>query len=316
MQAGVFMTSVCVSNTCNDITFYVVSDSLSDDDKVKLTDAVIKYNKNIEFESLNLNKLKDFPVRKGDHISLATYYRLLLPVILPESVNKVLYADCDMLVVDNLKDFYDTDISNYSVAMTADMFYDDDKITTRLLYDVKDHYFNAGMLLINLKWWRKNDIAKKVIAFVIEHKELCLAHDQDALNAVLHGTILRAPSRYNIQLDFLRKNPSNMIIKDDDVLKESLNSPHSPCIIHFTGPSKPWHTHSFNPYDPLWDYFQERTQWKTLQKSEEYVGYMKFKKYIKLILGKLHIMPALITRYISVDREILEIKNKFKGIQR
>lgn len=315
MQAGVFITSLCVSNIHNDITFYILSDALSEENKNQLQQITDKYSKQIVFAKIDMEKLKDFPIRKGDHLSLAAYFRILLPVLLPENLDKVMYADCDMLVVDDLKDFYDTDITNYSTAITADMFYDDERITNRLLYDVKDHYFNSSMLLINLEWWRKNEITKKTLTFISENKDRCLAHDQDALCAILHGTILTAPGRYNIQFDFLRKNPSNMIIKDKSVLEDALASPHNPAIIHFTGPTKPWHTWSFNPYDKLWDYFQDRTIWKDQPKQEEYTGYMKFKKYVKHILGILHLMPKLIDKYINVDKEIEMIKTKYAGIK-
>ena len=211
-QAGVLIKSIICSNTKNQITFYCISDTILEENKNLLTNVCESSNAKVEFMSLDVSKIANFPVRKGDHISLATYYRLLLPLILPEELDRVLYLDCDMICVDDLLNFYNTDLEEKSCAITADMFYDDYRITERLLYPVEEHYFNAGMLLVNLKYWREHDTSKKLMTFITENKELCLAHDQDAINAVLHGTIKLAPARYNIQLDFLRKNPKNMII--------------------------------------------------------------------------------------------------------
>ena len=35
---------------------------------------------------------------KFSHISLATYYRLMLPEVLPVTLDKILYLDCDIIV--------------------------------------------------------------------------------------------------------------------------------------------------------------------------------------------------------------------------
>lgn len=311
-QAGVLIKSIICSNPENQITFYCVSDSISQENKASLENVCENSNAKVDFRSLDITKMSNFPVRKRDHISLATYYRLLLPLILPEELDRVLYLDCDMICVDDLLNFYNTDLEEKSCAITADMFYDDYRITERLLYPVEEHYFNAGMLLVNLKYWREHDTSKKLMTFITENKELCLAHDQDAINAVLHGTIKLAPARYNIQLDFLRKNPKNMIIKDHAVLEDALQSGHNPCIVHYTGPSKPWHIHSFNPYDPLFEFFQNKTIWKGTPACHEFSGYMLFKKYTKIVLEKLHLMKKLKDYYIDVSAEIADIKQKYK----
>ena len=310
-QAGVLMKSVLCSNADNQITFYCISDCISEENKKLISDVCNDSNASVEFKGLDISKMAELPVRKGDHISLATYYRLLLPLILPEAVDRVLYLDCDMICVDDLLDFYNTNLDDKSCAITADMFYDDSRITERLQYPVEEHYFNAGMLLVNLKYWRENNISKKLMTFITENKDLCLAHDQDAINAVLHGTIKLAPARYNIQLDFLRKNPNNMIIKDKAVLEDALQSGHNPCVIHYTGPSKPWHIHSFNPYDTLFDFFQDKTVWKGTPACHEFSEYMLFKKYTKIILEKLHLMKKLKDYYIDVSKEIENIKKKY-----
>ena len=313
MQAGVLIQSVCMSNQNNEITFYAISESFSEQNKLILSDLVSRFaNKKINFIEIDITSLSDFPVRKKDHISLAAYYRLLLPSLLPQDVTKVLYFDCDMLVVDDLRSLYEINLDSFSTAIVADMFYNDETITNRLLYNVSDHYYNSGMLLINLDYWRTHSVAKKLVDFLSEHKDLCIAHDQDALNAVLHGTIYTAPARYNIQLDFLKKDPSNMIITDKDVLDDALASGHNPCVIHFTGPSKPWKFQCFNPYGPLWDFFQGQTIWKNQSKTHEFKGWKLLKWKRHQLSERLNLRPKRVAQYIDVQPEIERIIRKLQ----
>ena len=109
-QAGVLIKSVICSNPDNQIKFYCISDCISQVNKKLLSDVCKNSNASVEFNSLDVSKMSELPVRKGDHISLATYYRLLLPMILPENIDRVLYLDCDMICVDDLSSFYETDL--------------------------------------------------------------------------------------------------------------------------------------------------------------------------------------------------------------
>ena len=59
---------------------------------------------------------QDFPLRARDHISIASYYRLKLPDLLPGELSRILYLDCDMIVTGKLRPLWETDISGMAVA--------------------------------------------------------------------------------------------------------------------------------------------------------------------------------------------------------
>lgn len=286
MQAGVFITSIIKTNK-DEITIFVLSEKLSEDSKLKLLNISKDTNVKIEFIRIDLSSLPPLPLEGKSHISVATYYRILLPFILPESVSKVLYADCDMLVLDSLNDLYSTDITSYNAAASIDMFNNDININQRLKYSTSAGYFNAGMLLINLNNWRKNKISETAIDFIGQYPELCEAHDQDALNHALNGSYKQISVRYNMQLDFFCD--FKYLIVNTSYYDDIIESRKKPCIIHFTGPTKPWLKNCYHPYTKLWDYFQSMTEWKSLEKKYEYSG-NKLKKYlIKKTLIKLHL---------------------------
>ena len=285
MQAGVFITSIKQTNKNNKINIYVLSEALSEDSKKSLNSITKDSNIILNFVKIDLSSLPPLPLEGKNHISVATYYRILLPFILPDNIEKILYLDCDMLVLDDLSPLYDSDISNLNAAATIDMFNDDIRINERLMYSKEAGYFNAGMLLMNLTNWRKNKISEKAIDFIKNYPEKCEAHDQDALNHALDGSYLKVSARYNMQLDFFCD--FNNLIVNESFYSDIEESREKPCIIHFTGPTKPWLSNCKHPYTCLWDFFQNQTGWKNKPKKNEYHGKKLFKYHIKECLIKL-----------------------------
>ncbi len=286
MQAGVFITSIKETNKDEKILIYIFNQDLSDENKNTLNSIVSGTEISLEFLSPDLSLLPEVSTAGKSHLSMATYYRLLIPYALPESVSKLLYLDCDMIVLDSLRPLWETDINGKSGAVSMDMFNDDPSIATRLMYNPSYGYFNAGMILINLDYWRKNNISGKTLDFLRDHKELCLAHDQDALNHTMTETALFVSVRYNLQLDFLKD--FNCLIVDPKHNNEIIEARRNPCIIHYTGPTKPWLSNCDHPYTRHWDYFCSLTIWKNLKKKCEYSGNRKLKYEIKMILKKIH----------------------------
>lgn len=298
MQACTFIQSLCSTNK-GEIDLFIISERLSEESKSEIKQTIENTNISVNFIIINLDSLPSLPLEGKEHISIATYYRLLIPFVLPHEIKKVLYLDCDMIVLDSIVDLFETDISSYCAAVTIDMFNDDKEIPKRLLYDMNIGYFNAGMLLINLDKWRSEKISEKAIDFISKYPEKCLAHDQDALNHSLNGNYLNVSTRYNLQLDFLC-DFSNLIVDEkhfDDILQARIN----PCIIHFTGPTKPWLKNCNHPYTILWDYFQNKTKWKNIPKKFEYKKIKLLKYFIKQLLIALKLYkdkkPFLIENY-------------------
>src|SRR5690606_26921637 len=87
-------------------------------------------------------------------------------------------------------------------------------------------YFNAGVLLINLRKWREIGISKRLLC-VARNKNMDFElHDQDVLNIVLEKDWKEIDERYNaINLEF-----SWLPINKEEY-----------SIIHFTNFPKPWH---------------------------------------------------------------------------
>lgn len=309
MQASVLITSILKTNKTK-IKIFIISNNIDLDSKKSLETLVQNSIISLEFINIDLNKIENFPIGNKNHLTNATYYRLLLPFLLPDYVNKILYLDCDMIVVDDLSNLYNTDITHTNCGCVIDMFNNDTNINKRLNYSLDAGYFNAGLILINLDEWKKNNISDKALNFIDTYPEKCLAHDQDALNYALNGNYINLSCRYNMQLDFFC-DFSNLIV-NNYFYSDIIDSRKNPCIIHFTGPTKPWFKNCNHPYTILWNYFQSKTNWKHLKKTYEYSGIKLIKYFIKKILIKFKLFKEkksfIESSYSDAENLLIKIK--------
>ena len=124
--------------------------------------------------------------------------------ILPKELDRVLYLDCDLIVCKSIRSLWNTDISSNSVGAVYDGGTDDMRTYNRLKYDIRYGYYNAGVLLVNLSYWREHYISDKLLDFISQYPERLLYWDQDALNSILIQSAKILPVEYNM-LDALYK---------------------------------------------------------------------------------------------------------------
>lgn len=154
------------------------------------------------------------------HVTVPTYYRFKLAEVLPY-LDKILYLDCDVIVKTSLKDLFDIDISQNSILMAKDVNSETEAKRLGL-----DNYYNAGVMLINLDFWRKNDVQNRLFEFAENNKDIILWQDQDVINCVLNTSIKELPNKYNYQY---------FLYKEID-FEECKNC----SILHLAGAFKPW----------------------------------------------------------------------------
>ena len=191
------------------------------------------------------------------HYSWATYLRLMVASVLDEQIDKVLYLDCDLVVNGDIEELWNTDIQGYSMAGVYDTVLSHLIIKDYIGYDyIKDGYFNAGVLLINLRYWREHAVEKKLFDYLKTHQ--AKLNDQDALNAVLHGTIKPLHPKWNCHVGYFAFPPL-VVSAQREYIKELWTGAK---IIHFTGPAKPWYRECVNPYKYLYLKYKRMTPWR------------------------------------------------------
>lgn len=270
MQVCVLIKSILTLNN-EDFTFHIIGKDISDN----IINKIQIYAKTcpVIYHNINNVEQKNFILRKGDHVTMETYFRFYIPDFLDERIKKCLYLDSDILCTGNFEKLFDLDLTNYSMGMVYDIGYSDIRKFNRLQYDVKYGYYNAGVILINLDYWRKNNIQKQLIDFVLTYPERCFLHDQDAINYICHGTIFPIHVSYNVERVFWRvyswKNPKNYpkyLLMSSHIARdkwdEIIEACEKPILVHFTDKQKPWIIDTFVPFTKAWRYFCSQTEFK------------------------------------------------------
>lgn len=162
---GVAMISILENNKDTKLCFYVIDYGISDSNKSLLKTQLKNYN-NVEliFIENNSDKLNKIDLNKSKNYEVYTYTRLILPSLLPDDVETILFLDCDIICSDSLRDLNKIDISEYYLGAVEEST---NYIIKKNAYlSEEDQYFNAGVLLINLKKWREDKIEDVLLDFL------------------------------------------------------------------------------------------------------------------------------------------------------
>lgn len=292
MPTGVMMCSLCENNKNENITFHVLSSDVNEQNKKKLENLVRKYKQKIIFYYVDDKDCSYFPINQpgqSEHIhSLAAYYRLLLHEILPQNIQKVLYLDGDIIVRHSLEQLWETDIDNYAIAAAPDIQNNRIKHYNRLKYPYSLGYFNSGVLLINLYYWRKNNVANEFYDFATKYPERLACHDQDVLNYVFRNRKYILDVTYNFQQDFFYKKELREF--SNEIEAEIESSIHDPVLIHYIWRPKPWYKDCTHPCKNEFEKYRALTEW-SCYKEKYFASYKeRFKLFVKEILVKTKII--------------------------
>jgi lipopolysaccharide biosynthesis glycosyltransferase len=218
--------------------------SVSKPELEKLETFVSRYRAEIVFYEMALSDFEGLHIDKW--ASAAVYFRLLAPRFLPADLDKILYLDTDLIVRQSLLDLWNTKIENFALAAVPHNE-DEDHFAKALGLPDGCKYFNSGVLLINLRFWRENSVVDKAITFVRENPDKVQFWDQDALNATLVGKWIELPTMWNWR-EWIRP--------------PEREARTGPSIVHFAGHSKPWQWGNRNPYKGEYRKYRDKTPWQ------------------------------------------------------
>ncbi len=300
MPTGVMMYSACVNNQDVDIDFHVLIDkSVTEEGQQNLKETINMFQgKRALFYSTNSLSTIDFPLNH-ERLPRSSFYRLFLSDILPSTIEKVLYLDGDIIVRHSLLPLWNTDLVNNAVGATIDACEGDIEKYNRLRYSFEKGHFNAGVLLINLKYWRDNLVEKDFLRYLNDYPDRIICADQDVMNVVLQDKKLILPVKYNLQTAFLKKVHSWDYWKYEKEIKEAIADP---TIVHFTEKGKPWIVtiHDSHPFRSTFYKYQNQTKWKNLSIERRSIIQI-IRNYIGNILRQIKVKSPLESIYIKVS---------------
>lgn len=228
------------------LNIHVIHDRFDDALMAKLISSLPSGSVTIGWHQANPQHFaKDYAVLP--HISKMTYARLLLPSLLSDVRGKVLYLDSDTLVLGTLEALWNTDLAGQVLGAVRDPL--DSKIKAGVPglegAPLVERYFNAGILLIDLCRWRKEQISEHAIDYLDRHPNSPFS-DQDALNWACEGLWSELAEKWNFQCQ-----------PEDDIA--SLPIASRPTIVHFVTGLKPWKPYSLSRSAGLYETYRSRT---------------------------------------------------------
>jgi len=247
MPLATAMRSVVDSNHDNwPLEFHILSDGFSESARRNVFASLPKGSASVRWVPVDLRPFREFATLS--HISKMTYARFLVPHILEDTVSKILYLDADILVLDDLRPLWETDLEGALMGAVLDRVDPKLKRNESGFDDVPRvrDYFNAGVLLIDLDLWRKDRISEKALEYLRQYPRSPYS-DQDALNVVCDGLWKKLDSRWNSQDYYEKKKISDMDPKE------------RPGIVHFVFKMKPWNPSIPNANASFYDSFRSRT---------------------------------------------------------
>lgn len=279
-QCAVMFTSLLENNPDDMIIIHVVTTYLMPANRVLLSDIVQrKYGCRLVMHKVDDELLKSCPVRRGDYVSVTAYLRCFLPAILPLSIHKVLYLDSDLLVLGNIRPLWDVDLTDKALAAVEDSSSGNQETLVRLRLPDNYTYFNSGVMVMNLDYWRENKILKRLMLYLDGFHERIRENDQDLLNVCLWKNRVLLPLRWNMQGGFLKNRPGCRRY----ALARAREEIRRTVIAHFVGRKKPWHNNCANPFASEYNRYLDMT---------EFADHRPAKAKINPLFGMVHHVMA------------------------
>lgn len=248
---------------------------------------------NISIRFLQLQDIsKQFDLREEPEIKLETYFRLLIPEIFV-NFNNVLYLDCDLVVIDDLAYFLHLDLQDKLLAASRDIaeignIYGKQQgaheyVRGKLELKNANDYFNAGVLLINIKKFRETFTSKYLLEFAEATK--LRYQDQDSLNVLCEDKVKFISQKWNFTADPVNQHVHWLAnFAPAFIARDYLKSESEPKIVHFNGPHKPWK----NPTQKYAWYF-----WKFARFSPFYEELQTNLTKIKQTASQINTLPKM-----------------------
>ena len=178
----------------------------------EIIDSKVEINSNIE-------KYKTY-----NHISSATFFRYFIPDLIGD--DKVLYLDSDIVVTGDLSAIFDIDLGDYYVAAAID------PIVKAFRGEEK---FNAGVMVINNKRWREENMTKKLLDLSDKYIDNVQDSDQGILNMAFEGNVKWMDGDiFNFQAGY------GFALAVEGMKNDLISPEVTPLIIHYTTENKPW----------------------------------------------------------------------------
>lgn len=234
-QVMTTIKSICYHN--RSIRFYLINSDFPNEWFKQLNKRLERYDSEI----INCRVTYEQISRYKTDISYTVFLRYFVSDFVQE--DKALYLDCDLVVTKNLDNLFETDLQDYPLAAVRD-------------YGGRVYYgremFNAGVLLINNRLWKQENMSQRLIDLTNEWHDKVDQADQSILNMLFEN-------RW-IEMEF---DNNHVVIHKQFTDYELPAGQDYPGIIHYLSHRKPWFDLAAQSYRDVWWYYHS-LEWTEL----------------------------------------------------
>lgn len=225
----------------NHYEVYVLTNGINEVNQKRIH-GLERSNLKINFYNIN-DKIKEYipflESRLRDYYSVAIYYRMFIPTLFPQ-YEKAIYLDADLILMADISELYNTNVEGKLVAAVNDRLVLDVPVFAE--YSEKavgipaTEYFNSGVLVMNLKKFREDDIERKFLALLHTYNFDSVCPDQDYLNVLCRNDKILLSIGWN-----------KMPLPDSEFKVSDLK------LIHYNSFEKPWHRDNVLYSEEFWN---------------------------------------------------------------
>lgn len=242
------------SEECIDL--YIVDDGLSDTTQARLSRCVSSTKINLIWIKIN-TAIPRGTIIPMDNSSfpISAYLRLFASHFVDDSVDKIIYLDADMILLEDISLLWNIDLQGYVVAAVVDRT---EKVSNpwggiknykELGLNPDAKYFNSGLLVIDIAKWREMDLTNKILACISANKQYASFPDQYGLNVILANNWLELNPLWNCF---------------------PMATAESPYLIHFIGRKPIFKKYNYNQaYKEIFFEYLNQTEWRGFQPQME-----------------------------------------------
>lgn len=247
------IASIC-DNTKSFCEFYVLDGKITEEKKEKIGKLKEQFdNFSLEYIEVKENELlSDFEYKnKSTHVSISTYYRFFITKLKP-TIKRAIYLDIDIIAIGDIENLWKQDLNGNTLGIIKDEGENDLIIKFKEKYSLAN-YYNAGVLLIDLRKWEEKQYSKLTFEFELQNRNNLNFADQDIINVLFKDDCIQLEQKFNEQLYFNK----NTVIR------------------HFANIYKPWKYNYFKVGNGITPLANFDDFWKYAKYTEFYENLMK-----------------------------------------
>lgn len=254
-QLQVLLTSLRINNPSEKVTLYLLHSGIPESALAGVELQCSAYGYSFVPIRVENTLFEDAPVTR--QYPKEMYYRLLAPQLLPLDVERVLYLDPDILIINPIRPLWETDLRGNLFGAAAHTGKTElANSVNQLRLGTQRDYYNSGVLLMDLAAGRREIRSDALFAYVEKHRKELVLPDQDLLNGLYSQRILDLE---DVIWNYDARNYSNYLLRSGGVCDLRWVMEHT-SILHFCGKEKPWKPKYFHRFGILYQHYVQLTR--------------------------------------------------------